>query len=200
MRSSNHTGDEKLMDEDLELVERFQNGDITAFDLLVTKYQDKVYDIVYSHIRNVEDAYDLSQDVFLKAFKALGRFKKKSSFYTWLYSIAINVCIDHSRKCKRYTTVLIEDWMQLPDIVDNISMESSYSPSGSVELKELKHQLAWAIDQLPPKQKTVFIMKRQQGLSLEEIATIMGRSVGTIKAHLFHATTKLTNLLKNYLE
>lgn len=188
------------MDEDLELVERFQDGDITAFDLLVTKYQDKVYDIVYSHIRNVEDAYDLSQDVFLKAFKALGNFKKKSSFYTWLYSIAINVCIDHSRKCKRHTTILIEDWMQLPDVADDINMESVYSPSGSVELKELKHQLAWAIEQLPPKQKTVFIMKRQQGLSLEEIANVMGRSVGTIKAHLFHATVKLANLLKNYLE
>jgi RNA polymerase sigma-70 factor (ECF subfamily) len=189
-----------LMDEDIELVERFQNGDISAFDPLVIKYQNKVYDIVYSHIRNVEDAYDLSQDVFLKAFNALGRFRKKSSFYTWLYSIAINVCIDHSRKTKHYVTVPIEDWMQVSDTGDSMNVESSYSPAGAVELKELKHQLALAIDQLPPKQRTVFIMKRQQGLSLEEIANVLGRSVGTIKAHLFHATTKLTYLLKNYLE
>ena len=190
------------MDDDLELVERFQNGDVSAFDQLVAKYQDKVYDIVYSHIRNVEDAYDLSQEVFLKTFKSLGRFRKKSSFYTWLYSITINVCIDHSRKRKRYKTVPIEDWMQIPDIGmgDSIVTQSRYSPACALELKELKHKLAWAIDQLPPKQRTVFIMKRQQDLSLEEIANIMGRSVGTIKAHLFHATTRLSSLLKNYLE
>jgi len=188
------------MDDDLELVERFQNGDVSAFDQLVAKYQDKVYDIVYSHIRNVEDAYDLSQDVFLKAFKSLGGFRKKSSFYTWLYSIAINVCIDHCRKRKRHKTVPIEDWMQVPDIGDGMVAQSRYSPSCALELKELKHKLAWAIDQLPPKQRTVFIMKRQQDLSLEEIANIMERSVGTIKAHLFHATSKLSNLLKNYLE
>jgi len=188
------------MDNDIELVERFQNGDLSAFDFLVIKYQDKVYDIVYSHIHNVEDSYDLSQDIFLKAFKALGKFKKKSSFYTWLYSIAINVCIDHSRKHKKHVMVPIEEWGQTPDLSENFNTDSCYSPSGSLELKELKHQLAWAIDQLPPKQKTVFLMKRQQGMSLEEISKILDRSVGTVKAHLFHATTKLSNLLKNYLE
>jgi len=188
------------MDDDLDLVERFQNGDTSAFDIIVNKYKDKIYDIVYSHIRNVEDSYDLSQDVFLKVFKSLGSFRKKSSFYTWLYSVAINVCIDHSRKKKHQPAVLIEDWMQLSESIDSINSSDVYSPLCAVELKELKHQLEWAIDQLPPKQKTVFILKRQQGLSLEEISNIMGRSVGTIKAHLFHATTKLTNLLKNYLQ
>jgi RNA polymerase sigma factor (sigma-70 family) len=189
-----------LIDDDFELVERFQCGDISAFDPLVLRYRDKVYDIVYSHTRNVEDAYDLSQEIFLKAFKALGRFKKKSSFYTWLYSIAINVCIDHGRKNKRHLMIPIEDWMQSSDSIDLLSTDSGSSPSGAVELKELKHQLAWAIEQLPPKQKAVFIMKRQQGLSLEEIANTLGRSVGTVKAHLFHATSKLANLLKPYLE
>jgi len=189
-----------LVDEDLQLVERFQCGDISAFDNLVLRYQGKIYEIVYSHTRNVEDAYDLSQEIFIKAFKALGGFKKKSSFYTWLYSITINVCIDHGRKNKRNLMVPIEDWMQSPDSIDSISTDNGYSPVGVLELKELKHQLAWAIDQLPPKQKTVFIMKRQQGLSLEEIANTLGRSVGTVKAHLFHATSKLANLLKPYLE
>lgn len=188
------------MDEDLELVERFQCGDVSAFDVLVLKYQNKIYEIVYSHTRNVEDAYDLSQEIFMKAFKALGRFRKKSSFYTWLYSIAINVCIDHGRKNKRHLMVPIEEWMQSPDSADNMSTDNGYSPAGIVELKELKYQLAWAIEQLPPKQKIVFIMKRQQGLSLEEIANVLGRSVGTIKAHLFHATSKLASLLKPYLE
>jgi RNA polymerase sigma-70 factor (ECF subfamily) len=188
------------LDEDLELVERFQCGDVSAFDILVLKYQKKIYEIVYSHTRNVEDAYDLSQEIFMKAFKALGRFRKKSSFYTWLYSIAINVCIDYGRKNKHYQMVPIEEWMQSPDSDDNMNTDNGYSPAGAVELKELKHQLAWAIEQLPPKQKIVFIMKRQQGLSLEEIANLLGRSVGTIKAHLFHATSRLASLLKPYLE
>ena len=188
------------MDEDLDLVERFQSGDISAYDLLVAKYQGRVYEIVYSHIRNVEDAYDLSQEVFIKVFKGLNRFRKKSSFYTWLYSISINVCIDHSRKNKGHLMVPIEEWAQSSDSFDSLNTDSDNSPSGAVELKELKHQLAWAIEQLPPKQKAVFIMKRQQGLSLDEIAEILGRSVGTVKAHLFHATSKLAGLLKPYLE
>lgn len=187
------------MDEDIELVERFQCGDVSAYNLLVEKYKDRIYEIIYSHIRNVEDAYDLSQEVFIKVFKGLNRFKKKSSFYTWLYSIAINVCIDYSRKNKGHLMVPIEEWTQ-SESFDTFNIENSYSPSKTLELKELKHQLAWAIDQLPPNQKAVFIMKRQQGLSLDEIAKILGRSVGTVKAHLFHATSKLASLLKPYLD
>jgi len=187
------------MDEDIALVERFQCGDISAYDVLVEKYKDKIYEIIYSHTRNVEDAYDLSQEVFIKVFNGLSRFKRKSSFYTWLYSITINVCIDHSRKNKGHLMVPIEEWTQ-SDSFDSFSIDSSSSPSKTLELKELKRQLAWAIEQLPPKQKAVFIMKRQQGLSLDEIAKILGRSVGTVKAHLFHATSRLASLLKPYLE
>ena len=185
-----------MVDEDFDLIERFQSGDVTAFESLVNRYQGKVYDIAYHHARNAEDAYDLSQEVFERVFKSIGRFKKKSSFYTWLYRITVNVCIDYTRKRSRFQTVPIEEWI--------CSHESQiagpgYSPSESVELQELKQQIARAIDQLPPKQRTVFILKRQEGLSLAEIAKILDRSEGTIKAHLFHATHKLMDLLAPYI-
>jgi RNA polymerase sigma-70 factor (ECF subfamily) len=184
-------------DEDLDLVQRFQRGDVTAFDLLVTKYQSKIYDIAHHYTRNAEDAYDLAQEVFERAFKSLGAFRKKSSFYTWLYRIAVNACIDYVRKRSRLQAVPIEEWACSYDLRN---AGPSYSPAEAVELQELKHQITKAIDQLPPKQKAAFILKRQEGLSLKEIAEIFGRSEGTIKAHLFHATHKLMELLGPYLE
>lgn len=186
-----------MTDEDLDLVDRFQHGDVTAFEQLVIKYQDKIYDIAYRYTRNAEDAYDLSQEVFEKVFKSLGRFRKKSSFYTWLYRIAVNACIDYGRQRSRSQAVPIEEWVCSHE---SLGVGSTYSPAEALELQELKHQIAKAIDQLPSRQKTVFILKRQEGLSLEEIAQVLGRSVGTIKAHLFHATHKLMDLLGPYLE
>jgi RNA polymerase sigma-70 factor (ECF subfamily) len=186
-----------VADEDLNLVERFQSGDATAFGLLAEKYQSKVYDIVYRYTRDVENAYDLSQEVFEKAFKSLGRFKKKSSFYTWLYKIAVNACIDYGRKKSRFQHVPIEELSYSHHL---LTSETGYSPDEAVELQELKNQIDKAIEQLPPKQRAVFIMKRQEGLSLEQIAQILGRSVGTIKAHLSHATHKLMDSLGPYLE
>lgn len=187
-------------EEDLELVQRFQCGDVTAFDALVNKYQGKVYDIVYFHIRNVEDTYDLSQEVFLRVFRSLSKFKRKSSFYTWLYKIAINACIDYARQNSRVQTIPIEEWALVSESSASESANYASSPTKALELQELKSQIAKAIDQLPPKQRAVFIMKRHQGLSLEEIAKILNRSVGTVKAHLSHATAKLANLLEPYLE
>jgi RNA polymerase sigma-70 factor (ECF subfamily) len=186
-----------VADEDLDLVERFQSGDVAAFELLVNKYQSKIYDIAYHYTRNAEDAYDMSQEIFERVFKSLGGFRRKSSFYTWLYRIAVNACIDYGRQRSRFQAVPIEEWTCLHE---SLSAGSSYPPAEAVELQELKHQIAKAIDQLPPKQRTVFILKRQEGLSLEEIARILDRSVGTIKAHLFHATHKLMDLLGPYLE
>ncbi len=186
-----------MADEDLDLIKRFQSGDATAFEPLVNKYRDKVYDIAYFYTHDVEDAYDLSQEVFERAFKALGGFRKKSSFYTWLYRIAKNAGIDYVRKRSRLQTVPIEEWVYSHK---SFSTGAHDSPAAEVEFEELKRQIAKAIDQLPPKQRAVFIMKRQQDLSLEEIAQIVGRSVGTIKAHLSHATHKLMHLLEPYLK
>jgi RNA polymerase sigma-70 factor (ECF subfamily) len=186
-----------VAEDDLELVTRFQNGDAAAFGPLVSKYQGKIYDIAYYHTHDTEDAYDLSQEVFERAFKSLSGFKRKSSFYTWLYRIAINACIDYGRKKSRLQTVPIEEWVSTHE---SSNTGSDSSPVDDVELDELRQQITKAIDQLPPKQRAVFIMKRQDELSLEEIADILGRSVGTIKAHLSHATHKLMDLLEPYLE
>ncbi len=186
-----------LEDADIDLVDRFQHGDVAAFESLVKKYQNKVYDIVYHYTHDVEDAYDLSQEVFERAFKSLGGFKKKSTFYTWLYRIAVNACIDYGRKRSRLQVVPLEDWSSLRD---SLVAGSGYSPAEAALMQELEQQITRAIDQLPPKQRAVFIMKRLDGLSLEEIAQILGRKVGTIKAHLSHATHKLMDLLGPYLQ
>lgn len=185
-----------MAEEDLELVERFQNGDTTAFNLLANKYQKKIYDIVYYYIRNIDDSYDLCQEIFGKVFKSLGRFKKKSSFYTWLYSITINACIDYKRKSSRFQTISVDELKGSRELP---SRNSDYSPDEILELEELKILIDKAIEKLPPKQKIVFILKRYEELSIEEIASILGKSEGTVKAHLFHATQKLMELLSPYL-
>ena len=186
-----------MEDSDITLVERFQHGDVAAFESLVLKYQNKVYDIIYHYTHDVEDAYDLSQEVFERAFKSLGGFKRKSSFYTWLYRIAINACIDYGRKWSRLQVFPVEDWSSLRD---SLIAGSGNSPAETVLVQELSQQITRAIDQLPPKQRAVFIMKRLDGMSLEEIAQVLGRKVGTVKAHLSHATHKLMDLLDPYLQ
>lgn len=185
------------IDED-ELVNRFQNGDIEAFNPLVLKYEKKVYNLVYQRIRDREIAKDLCQEVFLKAFKALPNFKGSSAFYSWIYRIAINCVIDFQRQRNRSKVLTFEE---LPSDADDVlRMAVSHpSPEKLLEEKELGKIIRKAVRKLPPGQRRVFNLRHRREMAIKEIAVLLNRSEGTIKTHLHHAHQRLQGMLLPYL-
>ncbi len=191
------TDELELIDEQ-ELVIRFQNGDISAFNTLVLKYQTRIAKLIYRHINDAETTKDLCQEVFLKAFKALPKFKRESAFYSWLYRIAMNCCIDFLRQQSRRKTVALEELTGGPE---ELMLVSKYpSPSHLIEMEELGDIISKAVSQLAPKQQRVFRLRYDQKLQIKEIAVRINRSEGTVKTHLHHAHRRLRELLRPYVE
>ena len=184
---------------DVQLIQRFQEGDSEVFNLLYRRYHDRIYGVICSMILNREDALDISQDVFLKAYQALGNFKRASQFYSWLYRIAINRCIDFMRRGAKHRMIsndpVSDDVLYRHEVTRHLS-----SPSKAVELEEFGMFLHQAVLQLTPKQREVFILRYKEELSLKEIALEMGRSIGTVKAHLFQVHCNLRHQLLPYFE
>lgn len=185
---------------DTELIERFQQGDTAAFDTLFTRYQKRTYRLVQRFISNREDALDLTQDAFIRAYQGLGDFKSQCQFYSWLYRITVNLCIDFLRK-KARSEVLLYDSDESGELpMANIPDPRSESPAKAVENKELRTHIRKAVRRLPPKQRQIFILRHWDGLSLKDIAAVVGRSDGTVKAHLLHAHRNLRKHLRPYLQ
>ena len=184
---------------DTQIVDHFQRGDSTVFHFLYLRYHDRIYGVICSMISNREDALDISQDVFLKAYQALGNFKRASQFYSWLYRIAINCCIDFMRRGAKHRVVsnnpVSDDVFYHHEAARHLS-----SPSNAVDYEEFCICLQRAVLQLTPKQRKVFILRYKEELSLKEIALKMGRSIGTVKAHLFQVHCNLRELLLPYLQ
>ena len=185
------------IDED-ELVNRFQNGDVDAFNPLVLKYEKKIYNLMYQRVRDRETAKDLCQEVFLKAFKALPNFKGGSAFYSWIYRIAINCSIDFQRQRNRSKFLTFEE---LPSDADDVlrMIDSHPSPEKFLEEKELGRIIQKAVRELPPGQRRVFHLRHRKELAIKEIAVLLNRSEGTIKTHLHHAHRRLQDMLLPYL-
>jgi len=192
------TADELELIDEQELVIRFQNGDISAFNTLVLKYQNRIAKLIYRHINDAETTKDLCQEVFLKAFKALPKFKRESAFYSWLYRIAMNCCIDFLRQQSRRKTIAFEELTGGPE---ELKLISKYpSPSHLIEMEELGKVISKAVSQLAPKQQRVFRLRYDQKLQIKEIAVLINRSEGTVKTHLHHAHRRLRELLRPYIE
>ncbi len=186
--------------DDAELIEQFQNGNTAVFDTLFTRYQKRTFRLVQRFVPNHEDALDITQDAFIRAYQGLSNFKSQCQFYSWLYRITVNLCIDFLRKKSRSEVMVYEseDSDELP--MANFPDLRSVSPAKAAENKELRTQIRKAIRQLPPKQRQIFILRHWDGLSLKDIATVVGRSDGTVKAHLFHAHRNLRKHLQPYLK
>jgi len=185
------------IDEDA-LVNQFQNGDTEAFNPLVLKYQKKIYNLMYQRVRDQETAKDLCQEVFLKAFNALPNFKGGSAFYSWIYRIAINCSIDFQRQRTREKVLTFEE---LPFEADEVlRMTDAYpSPERLLDEKELGLIIRKAVKKLPPGQRRVFNLRHRRELAIKEIAVLLNRSEGTVKAHLHHAHRQLQGMLLPYL-
>ena len=185
------------IDEDA-LVNRFQSGDTEAFNPLVLKYQKKIYNLLYQRVRDPETAKDLCQEVFLKAFNALPNFKGGSAFYSWIYRIAINCSIDFQRQRNRDKVLIFEELPLEPD--EALRMTDSYpSPERFLDEKELGLIIRKAVKKLPPGQRRVFNLRHRRELAIKEIAALLNRSEGTVKAHLHHAHRQLQGMLLPYL-
>ena len=170
--------------QDLELVRKFQQGDESAFNDLVRHYQQSVYGIVRRLLGGHEEAQDISQDVFIKAYGSLNAFRAESSFSTWLYRIAVNLSLNALRKRKLRQILSI-------DSVGFSIRSRVLGAEERIEKSEMLQALDRAIQKLPDKQRLVFTLRYDQKLSHEEIAKILDRDVGTVKANYHHAIRKL---------
>ena len=172
------------------------DGDATAYRGLVEKYQGRVYAMVYGMVRNREDAKDIAQDAFVKAFRNLKSFRLESSFYTWLYRIAMNLAIDHTRKQKRQATSGFDEAVGARDGDGGIhEIHHQDSPRKALERKQLYAVIMEALDKLPTEQKQIVLLREVEGLSYKEIADVMEIPEGTVMSRLYYARKKLQKLL-----
>ena len=183
--------------DDLNLINRFKDGDASAFDEIIFKYQDKIYNLCRHILGNSHDAEDAAQDVFLKAYQNLNKFKPDSSLYTWLYRIAVNTCIDYRRK------PLFESLLKTSKEGDVFAVDrpaDSPSPERLYESKQISNAIQLALGRLSKKLRTVIVLKEIEGLSYEEMAEVLDVSIGTVKSRISRAREELKKLLKKFRE
>ena len=173
-------------DADAELVERYLAGDTSAFDELMIRYERQIYRVCYRFVENRDDAMDLAQEVFIKAFEHLATFRRESSLKTWVYRIAMNHCINHVKKHS-------QEFVDVTEYTGSVNA----SVHSQMEDEEQREHFRRLVKQLPPKQKAIVEMRINEQLSYDEIAKISGRSVSTIKASVFFALEKLRKLVKD---
>lgn len=187
--------------EDLVLVQRAQEGDIVAYDMLVQRYQERVYATIYHMTANREDAGDLAQETFIKGYQALKTFKGDSSFYTWVYRIAVNKTINFLKQRKNKSHLSLNDLdFNAEHDPDFVSLVSEKTPRRDANLTELQEKLNAAMLKLSPAHRLVVTLHDVQGLPHEEIATIMDCNIGTVRSRLFYARQQLQAYLSDYLK
>jgi len=183
---------DKLSDE--MLVAQFQGGRQDAFDVLMGRYKQKIYAYLLRSVKNYEDAEELTIEVFIKIYRALGTWQPRAKFTTWIYKIAHNLSIDHYRAKSRRTTAYFDD--ENSGIDEPTSMDRRSNPENEVLEKDRHRLIGEAIEQLSPNQRSVFVMSRYDCLQIREIAEVLGMAEGTVKIHLHRAVKKLKNILQ----
>ena len=172
---------------DKKLVKRVQKGDKGAFDLLVLKYQHKIVNLVMRYVRDPELALDITQEAFIKAYRALPRFRGDSAFYTWMYRIAVNTAKNHLA-AQRRRPMDVELDLQDPEQYDlHSKLKETDTPEGVTLSNELKETVERAISALPEDLRTAIILRELEGMSYEEIAQTMECPVGTVRSRIFRA-------------
>ncbi|MGL4400366.1 MAG: RNA polymerase sigma factor [Luteolibacter sp.] len=190
-------------DEDFRLVALAQQGDMGAYDALVTRHRGRIFAMIRNMIHQEADAWDLSQEVFIKAWNALPRFEAKARFSTWLYRIAHNAVYDWIRKRKIESAGELNDEIFERERIDSASFTTpsgGESPDATMAHGELRVKIEIALGKLSPEHREVVILKDVQGLSYKEIAEAMSSTLGTVMSRLYYARQKLQTLLKDEYE
>jgi RNA polymerase sigma-70 factor, ECF subfamily len=180
---------------DVELVQKCQSGEMSAFQELVSRYHQKVYMVILGLLRNRDDAMEVAQETFLRAYRKIKSFQGDSSFYTWLYRIAVNIAIDAQRRQKRNPLEFRETMDGLLEEQNEVAKD----PFSDVHDMELRDRLVKAINDLTPEHKAVIVLRTIEGLSYKDIGEILGCSEGTVMSRLHYARKKLQNKLSGFL-
>ncbi|OGR07048.1 MAG: hypothetical protein A2511_00015 [Deltaproteobacteria bacterium RIFOXYD12_FULL_50_9] len=183
--------------EEHDLINRFKNGDDSAFENIILIHQDRIYNLCRHLLGNTNDAEDAAQDTLLKAYHNLKNFRPTSSLYTWLYRIAVNTCIDYRRRpfwesIFRYTDTGEEYTIDYPS--------TEPSPEKNYEAKQIGVALQQSLGRLSLKLRTVIVLKEMEGLSYEEIAGVLDLSIGTVKSRISRARDELKKMLYEFME
>jgi RNA polymerase sigma-70 factor (ECF subfamily) len=169
----------------LDVIRRVLDGETAAFDVLVRRYQETIFRLARRMTRNAEDARDLTQEAFVHAYRSLARFQGQAAFSTWLYRIAVNLCLNHLKAARREDPAEVREGH--PDVRDDAL--------SALMAAERNRALANAIDELPPQQRATLTLRVHQGLSHREIAEVLQCAEGTAKANYFHAIRALQRKL-----
>jgi RNA polymerase sigma-70 factor (ECF subfamily) len=183
--------------EDSALVEAIVGGDQGAYRVLVQRYQSRIFAVAYGMLHNAEDAREIAQEAFIKAYRNLSGFRRDSSFYTWIYRITVNLSIDMKRRAYRNRETVLDETRITPDAAHHTGPRPLASPGQNFDRKELAGRIRGAIDQLPAEQKTVIVLREIEGLSYKEIADAMDCAEGTVMSRLYYARKKLQDILRD---
>ena len=176
--------------DDVQLVEAHKHGNREAFNELVRRYQERIYWVVRRLVNSHDDSLDIAQDVFIRAFQNLEGFRGDAQFFTWIYKIAVNLSLNHIRKRKIRNLLHVDDFLEI--IADN-----EFRPDIPLEKEQFSDILQKAIATLPTKQKAVFLMRYFDEMPYDEIAKVLNRTTGALKANYFHAVRKIEDFIKH---
>lgn len=185
---------------DKQLIERVKNGEKGAYDLLVLKYQQRIVNLVSRFVRNQSDALDVTQEAFIKAYRALPNFRGDSAFYTWLYRIAVNTAKNHLAVQNRRPSGNNYDVSEIEQIEGADALKEQATPESLILKDELQATVLKAIEDLPEDLKTAIMLREIEGLSYEEIAGVMECPIGTVRSRIFRAREAIDNEMKPLLE
>lgn len=188
---------------DLNLVKLARNGDRNAYRVLVERYQRKVYSQCYGMVRNPDDAMDMVQETFIRAFRNIDRFEGTAAFSTWLFRIASNCCIDFLRKMKRAREVDYDDAIGREETADGEEVvlpdRLGISPAHVLSRRELMGKIEDALQSLSPAHREAILLREVEGLSYQEMADTLGISIGTVMSRLHHARKNMQKALRDYV-
>lgn len=181
--------------EDRTLVDLVLDGDQAAYKVLVERYQAKVFAVAYGVLHNREDAREVTQEAFIKAYRNLPGFRRDASFYTWIYRITVNLGIDFQRRAYRKRETELDEARITPETAHHTGPRPMATPAKSLERKQLAERIKTAIDMLPQDQRTAIVLREIEGLSYKEIAETVGCAEGTVMSRLFYGRKKLQQIL-----
>ena len=185
---------------DAELIQAFRQGDEAAFEELVRRYQRAVSNVVYLTLGDRQEVQDLTQEVFIRAYKSLSRFDENATLYSWLYRIAVNLCIDEIRRRKIRKTLSLDLMSESALERERKSKESHFSSSAELFKAEKRDVILKALEKLSPAYRAALVLREYENMAYEDIAESLGITVQAVKSRIFRARQEMRELLKDYFE